>query len=181
LLGRKPLEPATPNAIVLTEVTVDCVETVVCLASNDVRFFALDVSLPANDSLVGDPRSHVVERGAPRDDRVGGALVVGQSNADLDVAYVEDLSDVAVGKEPTLVVGLLAHAESLVQQPCASRNAIDASFGILSGGDVEKNRDQFGGGDALAPSRRMVEGNGHPEHLPVLDMVARTQVLREDF
>ena len=52
LLWREPSQTAMADAVVLAEVTIDCLKAVVGLASDDVRFLAFGVSLPANNPLM---------------------------------------------------------------------------------------------------------------------------------
>ena len=111
LLGREPFQTAMADAVVLAEVTVNRLEAVVGLASDDVRLLAFGVSLPANNPLMSESCSDIVERGASRDDGVGVALMLGQHVRDPTVAGVEQLGEVAVGEQSTLLVGLLAEAE----------------------------------------------------------------------
>ena len=78
----EPLNTAMADAIILAEVTIDRVETVVSLASDDVRLFAFGVSLPANDPLMSQSCSHVMECGASWNNGVGASLVLGQHLSD---------------------------------------------------------------------------------------------------
>src|SRR5262245_9363222 len=64
LLGCEPLEAAMPDPIVLTEITVDCLQTVVGLAGDDVGLLPFGITLPANDALMSQSCSHIMERGA---------------------------------------------------------------------------------------------------------------------
>jgi hypothetical protein len=68
-----------------------------------------------------------------------------------------------------------------VQQPLGSGKTVDAPVHVLGGREVEEDGDEFGVGDALVSPRRVVNGDGHPEHLSVFDMVAGTHVLEDDF
>ena len=167
LLGREPLETAMADAIVLAEITVDRLEAVVGLASDDMRLLAFGVSLPANNPLMSQSCSDIVEGGASRDDGVGEALVLGQHMSDPTVVDAEQLGEVAVGEQSTLLVGLLAEADGLVQQPLGSGETIDALLHVLGGGDVEEDGDEFGVRDALAMAGRVVDADGHPERLAV--------------
>src|SRR5271166_1871282 len=118
-----------------------------------------------------------MEGRASRNDRVSALLIPGQECADVTAAGMEHLGDVAVGKQAALLVSLLAHAASLVQQPFGRRKTIDAPLHVLGGGDLEENGHEFGVGDALVPAWRVVDAHGHPERLPVFDMVAGTHML----
>ena len=163
LLGRESMKAAVPDAVVLAEIVVNRFEAVVGLASNDIRVLPLGIALPANNPLMSESRSNIVEGRPSRDDSVGVLLIPGQECADVTAAGMEHFSDVAVGKQSTLLVGLLAHAASLMEQPFGTGKAIDASLHILGGGDVEEDRDEFGIGDALAMPRWMVDAHGHPK------------------
>jgi hypothetical protein len=77
------------DAIVLAQVTVDRLKTVVSLASDDVRLFALGVPFPANNPLMSQSCSHVMECGASWNDGVGGSLMLGQHVRDPTVTDAE--------------------------------------------------------------------------------------------
>ena len=181
LLWSEFLKAAVADPVVLAEIVVNRFEAVVGLASNDVWVLSLGVALPANNPLMSQPRSNIVEGRASRNDRVGTLLIPGQKGADVTAAGMEHLGDVAVGKQSALFVSLLAHAAGLVQQPLGRGKAIDAPLHILGGGDDEEDGDEFGIDDAPVLSGRVVDADGHPEHLPVFDMVAGTHVLENDF
>ena len=89
LLRGEPLEAAVPDAIVLAEITVNCLQAVVGLASHNVRLLAFGVSLPANNAFMSQSRSHVVEGRTSRDERPGDALMFGQYSGDSAVIAVE--------------------------------------------------------------------------------------------
>jgi hypothetical protein len=181
LLGCEPLEAAMPDPIVLTEITVNSLQAVVGLAGDDVGLFPFGVTLPANDSLMSKSCPHVVERGSPRDDGLGVSLMLGQQDRDPTVAGMEQLGQVAVGEESSLLVGLFAQAQSLLQQPLVGRKAVDAPLHILGGGELEQNRGQVDIGDALATSGWVVDRDGHPEHLPMEQVVFRSHMLEDNF
>ncbi len=130
---------------------------------------------------MSQPRSDIVQGGAARDDRVGGPLVVGQQHRDPTVLGVEQLGEVTVGEQSPLFVGLLAQAEGLVQHPLGRREAVDAPLYILSGGEVEEDGDQLGIDEALSLPRWVVDADGHPEDLPVPDVVVGPHVFDDDF
>jgi len=181
LLGREPLEAAMPDPIVLTEITVDRLQAVVGLACDDVGLLPFSIPLPANDSLMSKSCPHIVERGAPRDDGLGVSLMLGQQDRDPTVVRMEQLGQVAVGEESSLLVSLLAQPKGLLQQPLGGRQAVDAPLHILGGRDVEQDRDQFDIRDALATSGWVVDRDGHPEHLPVDQVVFRAHMLEDNF
>ena len=139
LLRREPLQAAMADAIVLAEVTVDRLKAVVSLASDDMRLLAFGVSLPANNPLMSQSCSDVVERGASWDDGVGEALMLGQHMCDPTVVDAEQLGEVAVGEQSALLVGLLAEADRLAQQPLRSGKTIDSQLHVLGGGDLEED------------------------------------------
>ena len=99
LLGRQPLEAAMPDPIVLTEITVHSLQAVVGLAGDDVGLLPFRITLPANNSLMSKSCPHIVERGAPRDDGLGVALMPGQQDGDPTVVHREQLGQVTVGEE----------------------------------------------------------------------------------
>src|SRR5271157_3533242 len=98
LLGRESFQTTVADAIVLSEVAVDGLQTVVGLARDEVRLLALGVVLPTNNPLMSKSRSNIVERGAARHDGVGEALMPGQHESDVAVAGIEQLGEVAVGE-----------------------------------------------------------------------------------
>lgn len=71
-----------PDAIVLTELTVNRLQTMVGLACDDVGFVPFDMAFPANDALMRQSCSHIVERGSPRNDNLGVTLMLGQQHRD---------------------------------------------------------------------------------------------------
>jgi len=169
------------DAIILAEVTIDRVETVVSLASDDVRLFSIGVSLPANNPLMSQSCTHVMECGASWNNSVGASLVLGQHLSDPLVSDTEQLGEIAVGEQSSLLVRLLAKAERLAQQPLRSRNAFDAPLHVLCGGDVEEDRDQIDIRYALSPTGGIVDTDGHPEHLPVYNVVFGAHLLEDDL
>lgn len=181
LLGREPLQTAMADTIVLAQVTVDRVQAVVGLASDDMRLLAFGVSLPANNPLMSQSCSDVVERGASWDDRIGEALVLGQHMSDPTVVGAEQLGEVAVREQSTLLVGLLAEADHLAQQPLGSGETIDAQLRILRGRDLEEDGDQIDVRDAFATTGRVVEADGHPKRLAVNEVVFGAHVLEDNF
>jgi hypothetical protein len=94
---------------------------------------------------------------------------------------VEQLGQVAVGEESSLLVGLLAQPKGLLQQPLGGREAVDAPLDILGSGDVEQDRNQFDIRDALATSGGIVDRDGHPEDLPVDQVVFRAHMFEDYF
>ena len=60
---RESFQTTVTDAIVLSEVTVDGLQTVVGLARDEVRLLALGVVLPTNDLLMSKPRSNIVDGG----------------------------------------------------------------------------------------------------------------------
>jgi hypothetical protein len=181
LLGRESLKAAVADAIVLTEITVNRLQTVVGLARDDVGLLPFGIALPANDALMSESRSHIVERRSPRDDGVGFTLMLGQQYRDPTIIRMEQLGEVAVGEQTTLFVSLLAQAKGLVQQPLGSGKTLDAQLHILGGGEVEEHGDEVGIDEALSMPRRIVDADGHPEDLSVLDVVVGTHVFKDDF
>src|SRR5262245_2087000 len=143
LLGREPLEAAMPDPIVLTQITVNGLQAVVGLAGDDVGFLPFGITLPANDSLMSQSCPHVMERGSARDDGLGVSLVPGQQDRDLTVAGLEQFGQVAVGEESSLLVSLFAQAQGLLQQPLGSREPVEAPLHVVSGGELEQDRDQI--------------------------------------
>ncbi len=105
----------------------------------------------------------------------------GQQRRDPAVVDVEQLGEIAVGEQSPLLVGLPAQAERLAQQPLGGREALDPGLHVLGGREVEEDGDQLGIGDALVTSRRIPEADGHPEDLPVPDVVVGAHVLDDDF
>jgi hypothetical protein len=145
------------------------------------REFVPTVKPEEPDSLMSQSCTHIVERGAPRNDGLSVALMLGQHDRDPTVVHVEPLCPIAVGEESSLLVGLLAQAKGLLQQPLGSWKAFDAPLHILGGGDVEQDRDQFDIRDALATGGWVVDPDGHPEHLPVDQVVFRAHILEDNF
>ena len=170
-----------PDPIGLTEITVDRLQAVGGLARDDVGLLPLSIVLPANDSLMSEPCSHIMERGAARDEGVGGPLMLGQHMSNLAVVGIEQLGKIAVGEESALVVSLLAQAEDLAQQPLGSRQTVDAPLGVLGREEVEEDGDQLGVGDPLATPGRVVHAAGHPQGLAVDQVILGTHVLEYDF
>ena len=115
--GVSPWRRQCAHPVVSTEITVDRLQAVEGLAGHDVRLLPFGVGLPANNPLRSESRSHVVQGGAARDDRVGGPLLLGQQHRDPTVLGVEQFGEVAVGEQSPLLMGLLAQAEGLVQHP----------------------------------------------------------------
>ena len=181
LLGREPLQTAVADAIVLAQVTVDGFQTVVRLSSDDVRLFPFGIALPANDPLMSQPCSNIVKRGTPRDHGVGVTLMLGQQHGDPTIVAMKQLGEIAVGEQTTLLVGLLAQAEGLVQQTLGSGQAVDPPLHVLGGGEVEENRDKLGVGDPLAVGRRVIDADGHPQCLAVCEVLFGAHVLGDDL
>jgi hypothetical protein len=181
LLWGEPLQTAMADAIVLAQVAVNGIQAVVGLASDDVRFLAFGVSLPANNPLMSQSSSEVVESSAAGYDGFRRALVLHEHGSDPAVAAAEQLREVAVGKQSTLLVRLLAKADRFTQQALGSRQAIDAQLGVLGSGKVEENGDKVDVGDALVESGWVVEADGHPERLTVDKMVFGTHVLEDNL
>jgi hypothetical protein len=181
LLRREPLKPAVSDAIVLAEVTVNRFEAVVRLARHDVRLLPLGIALPANDPLVRQTRPHIVEGGATGNDGLGGSLVFRQHMSDSTVVGIEQLGEVAIGEQATLLVSLLAQSEGLLQQPLGSGEAIDALVGVLRGGEVQEHGNQIGIGDALALAGWVTDADGHPQGLSVGQVVLGAHVLEDDL
>src|SRR3974377_2309700 len=75
LLGRESMKAAVPDAVVLAEIVVNRFEAVVGLASNDIRVLPLGIALPANNPLMSESRSNIVEGRPSRDDSVGVLLI----------------------------------------------------------------------------------------------------------
>src|SRR6516225_9832689 len=86
LLWSEFLKAAVADPVVLAEIVVNRFEAVVGLASNDVWVLSLGVALPANNPLMSQPRSNIVEGRASRNDRVGTLLIPGQKGADVTAA-----------------------------------------------------------------------------------------------
>lgn len=61
------------------------------------------------------------------------------------------------------------------------RNTLDTPLHIVCGGDVEKDRDQIDIRYALSSTGRIVDADGHPEHLPVDNVVFGTHLLEDDL
>jgi hypothetical protein len=181
LLGREALKATVADAIVLAEVAVDRLQAMIRLTRDDVGLLPFRIALPTNDSLMSEPCSHIVERGAARDEGVGGALMLGQHMSNLAVVGIEQLGEIAVGEESALVVSLLAQAEGLAQQPLGSRQAFDAPLGVLGRGEVEEDGDQLGVGDPLAMGGGVVDADGHPQGLAVDQVILGAHVLEYDF
>src|SRR5439155_4752109 len=150
-------------------------------ASDDMRFLAFGVSLPANNPLMSQSCSDVMECGTSWNDGVGETLMLGQHMSDPTVVDAEQLGEVAVGEQSTLLVGLLAEADRLAQQPLGSGETIDAQLRVLPGRDLEKDGDQIDVRDALATTRRVVEADGHPKRLAVNEVVFGAHVLEDNF
>jgi hypothetical protein len=165
----------------LTEITVNGLQAVVGLAGDDMGLLPLGITLPANDSLMSQSCTHIVECSAPRDEGLRVTLMLGQQDRDVTVVGMEQLGQVAVGEEAPLLVGLLAQAKGFLEQPLGSREPVDAPLHILGGGDVEQDRDQFDIGDAPAASGWVVDRHGHPEHLPVEKVIFRAHMLEDNF
>jgi hypothetical protein len=66
LFGSQALESAVADAVVLPEIAVHGLEAVVRLAGDDVRLLAFGVTLPANNPLMCEPRSDIVQGGTLR-------------------------------------------------------------------------------------------------------------------
>jgi hypothetical protein len=181
LLWREPFHTAMADAVVLAKIMIDCIKAVVGLTSDDVRFLAFGVSLPTNNPLMSQSCSDVVECGASWDDGFGEALVLRQDLRDPAIADAEQLSQIAVGEQSTLFVGLLAEADRFTQQPLGSGKAIDAQLHVLRGGDVEEDGDQLDVRDALLPPGRIVAADGHPKRLPVYKVVFGAHVLEDNL
>ena len=94
LLGGQALESAMADAVVLPEVAVHGLEAMVGLAGDDVRFLPFGVALPANNALMSQSRSNIVQCGAARDERAGLALMLGENASDPAVVDVEQLGEV---------------------------------------------------------------------------------------
>lgn len=181
LLRGQALQTTVADPIVLAQVVIDRIKAVVCLASDDVRFLTFGISLPANNSLMSQSSSDVVESGAPGNDGVGRALMLGEQLTNPTVVGAKQLCEIAVGKQSSLLVGLFAQTDRFTQQALASRQAIDAQLHVLGRGDVEQYRDQVGIGDALVTNGRVLDANGHPEHLTMGDTVFGALVLGDNF
>jgi hypothetical protein len=115
LLRREPLQTTMADAIVLAEVTVHHIQAVVGLARDLRRLLGFGVSLPANNPLMSQPGSLVVEGGAPGNHGVGEPLMFGQDLSDPTLVDAQQLGEVAVGEQSPLLVGLLTEAECLAQ------------------------------------------------------------------
>src|ERR1700740_2233321 len=150
-------------------------------ASDDVRFFAFGISLPANNAFMSQSSSDVVKSGASGNDCVGSALVLGQQLGNPSVVEAEQLCEIAVGEQSALLVGLFTEAERFPQHPLASWKAIDAQLRVLGGRDIEEDGDQLGIGNAFLTSGRVVDADGHPEHLTMHDMVLGAHVLDDNL
>jgi len=105
----------------------------------------------------------------------------GQDLGDTAIAYMEQLGEVAVGEQSTLLVSLLTQAKRLAQQPLGGRKALDAQSHVLRGGEVEEDGDKIGIRDALALAGRVVDTDGHPECLSMCNVVLGAHVLEYDF
>ncbi len=58
---------------------------------------------------------------------------------------------------------------------------IDAQLRVLSGGDIDQDRDQIDVRDALAAPRGVVDADGHPKRLPVYNMVLGAHMLEDNL
>ncbi len=180
-LRGQALQSTVTDPIVLAQVVIDRIKAVVCLASDDVRFLAFGISLPANNALMSQSSSDIVQSGAPGNERVGLALMLGQQLTNPTAVGAKHLCEIAVGKQSPLLVSLFAQTDCFTQQSLASRQAIDTQVHVLGSGDVEQYWDQLGIGDALVTNGRVVDADGHPEYLTMGEMVFGTLVLGDNF
>jgi len=181
VLGREALEAAMADTVVLTEVAIDGLEAVVGLAGDDVGFLSFGVAFPADDAFVSEAGADVVEGCAAGDDFTAIAFMLGEHGGDGAVVSIEELGEVAVGKESSLLVSLVAEPDSLVQQALGGGDALDAVLHVIVRAEIEEHGNEVGVDDALLMSWRVIDADGHPEDLAVGDVVLRAQMLKESF
>jgi hypothetical protein len=105
----------------------------------------------------------------------------GQQARDPAVTDVQQFGEIAVGEQSPLLVGLLAQAEGLAQQPLRSREAFDAELHVFGGREVQEHGDQLGVDPPLVPSGRIRDTDGHPEDWAMLNVVLGPLVFDDDF
>ncbi len=82
MVWRHALLPAVPDAIELSQVAIDGLQAVVGFAGDLLGRLALGEALPADEALVGEAGTDVMEGGPSRDEGLGLALVIGQQSGD---------------------------------------------------------------------------------------------------
>lgn len=172
---------AETDAIVLSEVAVDGLEGVVGLASNDRGFFPFEESLSADDAFVCGSGTDVVDGGTTRDDLAGFAFMGSEGGGNVAVGSADQFSQIAVGKQSALIVGLFAESKRFGEQLGTTTGSRDSVINILRRREVEDDRDEVGVGSALMTSWRVVDADCQPQDLAVGDVLTGSKVFGKDL
>lgn len=179
--GCELLQTAVPHPIVLAEVTIDGLQAVVGLTGNQVRFLSFGIALVADDAFVGQAGAHIVQRRSAGNQLLGIAFVFGQDLRDSRFAGAEQLSQIAIGEQPALLVGLLTQAQGLLRQTLLGVEPLDASVDVVGRAEVEDDRNQVGIRDSFSLPWWVVDADSHPQHLPMGQVLARPNVFCDNL
>jgi hypothetical protein len=181
LLWGESLEATAAHPIVHSEVMIDGFETVVGFLGNDMGILTFGVTFPTDDAFVSETRTNIVESGTTRDNGLRGSLMLGEDEGNSAIVGVEDLGEIAVGKQSPLAMRLFTKTDAALEETFRSWHAVDATLNVLRGADIEENRNELGVDHSLTMAWRVLDADGHPEELAMHDVVERSNVLSEDF
>ena len=94
---------------------------------------------------------------------------------------IEQLSEIDVTQERALRMSLLAEANRSAPQTLLWFDAIDNRLNVSRGAQVENDRHQLSVPDALLTRGWIIEADGQPDCLAMMNVLAWAQMLIDNF